>query len=155
MSQPFHLCTPFGELYTEAQALSEQAINSVIGSGIPDRFDGFLHGEVKAVSRRRTGIVAFQRCRTRQYNVCTPCCWGPPRLMDDDGFRLLLGTQEAVQIFDFMEGIAAAPVDQPNVWIGQPATIKIKGGPRIEQHIAAPCRWDIYLHRIGTDRQLR
>ena len=74
--------------------------------------------------------------------------------MDDDGFRLLPGTQEAVQILNLVEGIATAPVNQPDVWIGQPAAIKIKGGTRIQEHITEPRRWDIRLHGIGTDRQL-
>ena len=155
MSQPFHLRPPFGELCAEAQALGEQAIDIVIGSSFPDRFDGFLHGEVEAVAGRRADIIAFQRRRTGEHNVRTPRCWGPPRLVDDDGFRLLPGTQEAVEILDFVEGIATAPVDQPDVWIGQPVAIKIKGGTRIQQHIAEPRRRDIGLDRIGTGRQLR
>src|SRR5262245_15435391 len=155
MSEPFHFRPPFGELCAEAQALSEQAIDIVIGSSFPDRFDGFLHGEVEAVAGRRAYIIAFQRRCTGEHNVCTPRRWGPPRLVNDDGIRFLPGTEEAVQILDFVEGVAAAPIDQPDVWIGQPATIKIKDGTRIQQHIAAPRRRDIRLHRIGTDRQLR
>src|SRR5882724_747148 len=155
MSQPFHFRPPFGELCAEAQALGEQAIDIVICSSLPNRFDGFLHGEVEAVAGCRAYIIAFQRRCTGEHNVRTPRRGGPPRLVDDDGFRLLPCTQEAVQILDFVEGIATAPVDQPDVWIGQPATIKIKGGTRIQQHIAAPRRRDIRLHRIGTDRQVR
>ena len=52
--------------------------------------------------------------------------------MNDDGFGLLPGVQEAIEILNFVERITTAPVHQPDVWIGQPVAIEIEAGTRIE-----------------------
>src|SRR5262245_17766063 len=155
ISQPLHLRSALSKLCVVAESLGEPAIDIVIGSSLPDRIDRLLHSEVETVAGCRANIIAFQRRRTGKYDVRTPCRRGPPRLVDDNGFRLPPGTQEAIEVLNLVEGVATAPIDQSDVWIDQPVTVEIQGATRVQQHIAKPRRRDIRLHRIGTDRQLQ
>jgi hypothetical protein len=72
----------------------------------------------------------------------------------DNGFRLLPGAQQAVEILNFVERVTATPVNQPDVRIGQPVTVEIQATARIQEHIHEPCHRDVGLDRIDTCRQV-
>ncbi len=154
MPQPLHLRPALGELRFEPETLGERAVDGVLGLCLTHGGNRLLHGEVKTVTPRRPNIIAFERRRAGQDDVGTPCCWRPPRLVYDDGFGLLPGAQETVEILNLVERIATTPVDQSDVWIGQPVAVEIQGGTGIEQHIGEPCHRDIGLDRVDACRQV-
>ena len=154
MPQPLHLCPALGELCFEPEALGERAVDVVLCLCLTHGSNRLLHGEVKTVTPRRPNIITFERRRTGENDVGTPCCWRPPRLVYDDGFGLLPGTQETVEILNLVERVATTPVDQPDVRIGQPVAVEIQGRTGIEQHVGEPCHRDIGLDRVNAGRQV-
>jgi hypothetical protein len=60
---------------------------------------------------------------------------GPERLVDDDGLGLRKGSSQAVQILMVVERVAACPVDQADIRIGQGLAVERHRAARIEQHV--------------------
>src|SRR5713101_483684 len=89
MPQPLHLRPALGELCLEPETTGERAVDGVVCLCLTHGGDRLLHSKVKAVTPRRPDIIAFERRGAGQDNVGTPGCWRPPRLVYDDGFRLL------------------------------------------------------------------
>jgi hypothetical protein len=74
--------------------------------------------------------------------------------VDDDGFGLLPGAQQAIKILNLVERVAATPVDQSDVRIGQPVAVEIQGSARIQEHISEACHRDVGLNRVNACRQV-
>ena len=70
--------------------------------------------------------------------------------MDDNGFRLLPGPEQAVQILMVMKDVTAHPVDQTNIGIGRSASVIVEFRVRIQQQVGNPGNRNDIVNRVGT-----
>ena len=83
-------------------------------------------------------VVALKRGRCRQDDVGPPRGRGQHRILHDDCFRPCPGLLKAVQILMVMEGIAASPIDQPDIRVGAGLAAIGVGLAWLQQQVAYP-----------------
>ena len=66
----------------------------------------------------------------------------PPGLMDDDGLRFPPGPKQPIDVLLLMKGVAAAPVDESDVWIRELLTVEVQWSTGVEQHVREARHWD-------------
>ena len=99
---------------------SEIGEDLVVITRLRARFKDPVHGHDTWIVPRRADVVAFEGDGRGQDDVGVPGGRGPVRLMDDDGVRPREGPSQAAEVLVMMEGVAADPVDQPDVGVDQP-----------------------------------
>jgi hypothetical protein len=72
--------------------------------------------------------------------------------MDDDGFRLLPGAPQAIEVLMVMEWIPTGPVHQPNIRIIRGAAIEFVGAAGLQQQIGDARDRDRRVDRIWRRR---
>src|SRR6185503_10522665 len=111
--------------------LGERAVDGIVCLCLTYGSNCLLHGKIKTITPRRPNIITFARRCAGEDDVGTPRCWRPPRLVYDDGFGFLPGVQQAINILNLVERVAATPVDQSDGRIDQPVTVEIQGSTRL------------------------
>jgi len=91
VAQPTGFVPSFGKSFSKAEAFGQVSKNIMIVPRPADRLHRLFIGHHKAVAGRTDQIVAFERSRRREDDICVAHHGRPPRLMDDNGFRLLPG----------------------------------------------------------------
>ena len=150
VAQPAGFVPSFGKPFPKTEALGQVCKNIMIVPRRADRLYRLFIGHDKAVAGRADHIVAFERGRGREDDIRVARHGRPPRLMDDNGFRLLPGPEQAVQVLMMMEDVAADPVDQANIRVGCPASIIVEFRVRIQQQVGNPGNRNDILNRVGT-----
>jgi hypothetical protein len=74
-------------------------------------------------------FVALERHGRRQHDVGVTCHRRPECVVHDEGLGPAERTAQASQML-VVERVAAAPVHQADVGIGQPLTVEVDGLPR-------------------------
>src|SRR4029453_13473352 len=97
MPQPPHLRPASGKLRFEPETVGERAVDGVVCLCLTYWGNGLLHGKEKRFTPRPPDIFALRGRWPGEDGVGTPCCRRPPRLVYDNGFRLLPGAQQAVE----------------------------------------------------------
>src|SRR5690348_14232047 len=77
----------------------------------------------------------------------------PERIVHDDRLRPRECAAQARDVLMVMEGIAAAPVDEPDVGIGQPAPVEVERLTRTEEHVRDARERDEVADRVAALRQ--
>ena len=73
--------------------------------------------------------------------------------MNHDGLGALPGPRKPVQILMMVKGIAAGPIDQPDIGIAATLPVVVEFAARVEQHVGDPGHRYEGLDRIATLRQ--
>ena len=153
MAKPVHFFAAFGIGIGHSQPRRQTGKNIVITARLADRWHRLLHGNKKSVAQSATDIVSFQRCRHWQHDVGTTRRRRPPRFVYDDGFRLLPGNEKPVEVLLLVKGIAAGPIDQPDIRIHQRTAVEFKFSAGVQQHVDHAGHRYILFDVIGTLRQ--
>jgi len=75
--------------------------------------------------------------------------------MHDDGIRPRKGAAQPVQILMVVEGIAARPIDEPDVGVSEPLAVEVEHLPRMEQHVGNARHRNKIGYAVALDRQCR
>src|SRR5271154_827647 len=80
---------------------------------------------------------------------------GPPGFVHDDRFGAAEGRDQPVEVLVMMKRIAAAPIDQPDIGIGEIASVILERRAGIEQHVRYARHRNEFRYRILAKRQSR
>ncbi len=130
-AQPGVLVEAFVERVAHAEPFRQRAEDVEVVARLRVRFDRALHREQIRVARRTADVVAFERGRSGQHDVGMPRGRRPPRFVHDDRVGFGERIAQAEEILVVMERVAAGPVDEVHVGIGQRARRRTR-----------PCRRD-------------
>ena len=115
---------------------------------LPDRVGGPVHGDQVGVPPPAADVLALQAGGGRQHDVGVPGGGGPVRLVHHDRVGPAERGAQPAQVLVVVERVAAGPVDQPDVRVGEPLAVVVVGGTRAEQHVRDPGDRDERAHRV-------
>ena len=75
--------------------------------------------------------------------------------MHDDGVRPRKGVAQPVQILMMVERIAARPIDQLDVGVGEPLAVEVERLARMQQHVGDARHRNEIGNAVALDRQCR
>ena len=111
--------------------------------------DRLAHGDQAGVVRGAPDVVALQRHGRREHDVGVAGHRRPERVVDHDRVRGARGRgEDAGEILVVVEGIPAAPVDEPDVGVVEPLAVEVEGLARPEQHVGEAGERDGGAHRV-------
>ncbi|MDJ0932833.1 hypothetical protein [Breoghania sp.] len=102
-----------------------------------------------------TEIVAFQIAGRRQHDIGKAHHGRPPRILDDDRFRLLESLDDAVRVLVVRELVAAGDVDELDVGIGEDLILVGQLLAGIKPGIHEGGDREDRLHRVLARREAR
>ena len=155
MRHPLHRRAALGVAPALAEALGDLAENPVVVPRFADWLTRLLHGDQEGLARAVADIVALQAGRRRQHDVGHARGRRPDLLVEHDRLGLLPRQHQAVEVLVMVEWIAARPVDQLDVRIGEDVAVVGDLAARVEQHVGDPRDWNEIRHRVRALRQGR
>ncbi len=135
-------------------AFGQRCEDVVVVACLADRVHGLLHGDHKTFARGVADVVALQPCCGRQHDVGELGRRCPELLVDDDGFRFgLPRAQHAVEVLVVVKGVAAGPVNQPDIRVAVFFAVVVKRFARLFQHVGDAGHGNEFAHRVFALRQ--
>ncbi len=126
VAQPFLGVAALGERRAGAQALGQRAEDRVVIARLAVGFGDLVHRHHQGIGRHGAEVVALQCHRARQHDVGVTCGRGPGGLVHDQAVDPRERAAQAVKILVMVERIAAAPVDQADVGIGEALAVVVE-----------------------------
>jgi len=113
------------------------------------------HGDQAGVVRGAAEVVAPSVIVAGSTNVRRDGPSESKRVVDDD--RLDPGERrpQSREVLVVVEGVAAAPVDEPDLGIGEPPAVELERLARMQQHVREPGERDERVDRVAPLRQRR
>jgi len=108
-----------------------------------------------AIGRRAADIFTLQRHGGGQHDIRVARASRPGALMDDQRIETAKGLTQPRQILMMMKRVAARPVGQPNVGIGQMPAVIVKFFTGMQQHIGDTRDRNKAIDAVFTLRQRR
>ena len=155
VGEPLHCIATLGVDVVGAEAAGDLGEDPVVVTGLADRRARLLHGDQVRLLARVADVVALQPGGGRQYDVGHLGRRRPELFVEDDRLGLAPGIAQPIEILVVMERIAARPVDQADVGIGEFLAVVRDLAARIEQHVGEARDRDEVGHRVGALRQRR
>ena len=135
MLEPISCRAALGEFFAEAEALGETGEDVVIVARLAIGCHRPMHRDQQRIAGGGADILALQGDRRRQHDIGMAGARRPCRLVDDDRIGARKGTAQPVQVLMVVERVAARPVDQTDVGVGEPLAVIVEGFARVQQHI--------------------
>ena len=135
MAQPVVFRPTLCERVTDSHAASQIREYVVVVARLADRWDRLLHREYERVLWRPADVVPFKGRGGGQDDVGVPCQRIPPRLVDHDRLGPLPGIDQAVEILVVMERVAATPVNEADIGVGEGLAVVVERLARVQQHV--------------------
>jgi hypothetical protein len=117
--------------------------------------DRAVHRDHQRIARRRADILALEGDRHWQHDVGVARARGPCRLLHDHRIRPRERTMQAAEILVVVKRIAARPVHQPDVRVGQPLSVVVERLARMQQHVGDPRHRDEIGNAVAPRWQRR
>jgi hypothetical protein len=114
-----------------------------------------VHCDQQRIAWRAADVFALQSDGCWQYDIGVPRGRGPCGFMHDDGIRPRKGVAQPVQILMVVEGVAARPIDQPDLGVGKALAVEVERLTRMEQHVGNARHRDEIGNAVALDRQCR
>ena len=153
--EPLPRRAALGECFTDAETLRQPGEDIVIVARFAVRADRAVHRDHQRVAGRRADILALQGDRRRQDDVGVARGRGPRRLMHDDRVRTGKGAAQTAEILMMVERVAAGPVDQLDIGIGQALAVVVERFAGVQQHVGDARDRDEIGDAVAADRQGR
>ena len=133
--EPLSRAAALGEGLRATQPLRERREDRVIVARLAVGLGDLVHGDHERVGRSGADILALQRHGRGQDDVGVARRGGPGDLVHHEGIDARERPAQPVQVLVMVEGIAARPIDQPDVGIGEPLAVVVEASAGIEQHV--------------------
>ena len=132
----------FREHLTCAQSTGKVSEDFVVIAGLAHGLDQPAHVKEVRVVRGTPDILALEGSRGRKHDVRPLGRGSPPGFVHDDRVGLLPSLAQPAQVLVVVEGVAAAPVDQPDVRVDPALPVEFVLVAGIEQHVRDTCHRD-------------
>ena len=138
-AQPLPGAPALGERLARAEALGDAGEDRVVVPRLADRVDEPVHRDQVVVARRAGDVVALEG-RWSTGSTMSACLASAVQngSLHDDGLGPPPGPHQPVQVLVVVERVAAGPVDEPDVGVGQPPAVEVERLARVEQHVGDP-----------------
>ncbi len=97
--------------------------------------DGAVHRHQERIALSGADILALQGDRRRQCDVGMARRRRPHRILHDHGVRPAEGATQPAEILVVVERVAAGPIDQPDVGVGQALAVVIELFAGVQQQV--------------------
>ena len=124
---------------TELLHLNAKLLHHLPWDAVKDRLPGATEAFWLAVRGNvRVATAANETGEQAAYDVGVTGRRGPGELVHDQRVDPGKGLAQTIEVLVMMEGIAARPIDQPDIGIGQRLPVVFVGLPRSQQHVRNP-----------------
>ena len=126
-----------GELLAEAETIGQRGEGRVVVAGLRVRLGERGHGDQqRVVAASRRVVVALEGRGRRHHDVGVLGHRGPVRVVHDDGVGPAERAPQPGEVLVVVERVAARPVHQPDVGVGQRAAVVVERLAGMQQHVA-------------------
>ena len=153
MPEPGLGVSALGEGVPGAEAGGEVREDGVVVAGLGVGGSGGVHGDHDGVGGGGADVLAFQRRGAREDDVGVARGGGPGAFMHDDGVGAGEGAAEAGEVLVVVEGVAAGPVDQADVGVGEVLAVELEGLAGVQQHVGDAGAGDERLDGVAALRK--
>ena len=153
VAQPVAAAAALGKGAPLAQPFGQGGEDVVVVPGLSERVRHTVHGDQQRIGLRTANILAFQRHSAGEHDVGMARRGGPGGFLHHQRLRPGEGTVQPAEVLVVVERVAARPIDQPDVRVGQPPSIVVERLPGVQQHVGDPRHGDERRDTVAALRQ--
>ena len=155
MGEPLHRVAALGIDVAGAEAAGDLREDPVVVARLADRLARLLHGDQEGLAPGIADVVALEAVVAGSTMSAIFAAGVQNCSLNTIVSGLRHARAQAVEVLVMMERIAARPVDQADVGIGDLLPVVRDLAARIEQHVGEARDRDEVGHRVGALRQRR
>ncbi len=148
MTLPVLIAAALGKAVLYPHMAADRGQNVIIIAAFANRVDRLFHGNDVMIKGGHADIGTFKVGGAGQNNISVLGQGIPAPFMNDHGVGFLPRCHQAVEVLMMVERVAASPVDNANIGIGQVLAVELKITPGVEQHIRNPRHRDKISHPV-------